>query len=112
VGKLAVTVAVVLLFLLALSASAGAAPVRTASLRIVDLKPLTVAGRSFRPNEKVKLIATSEGVAIRVVRADGRGRFTARLALVSVKCLGTVVQAFGARGSRAYTSLDALDCVP
>jgi hypothetical protein len=107
-GKLAVA----LLLLLALSASASAAPARTASLRIVQLKPLTVAGRSFNPNEKVKLIATSEGVAIKVVRADARGRFTARLALVSGRCLGTVVQAFGARGSRAYTSLDALDCVP
>jgi hypothetical protein len=106
--KLAVT----LLLLLALTPSAGAAPARTASLRIVQLKPLTVAGRSFKPNEKVKLIATSEGVAVKAVRADARGRFTARLALVSVQCLSTVVQAFGARGSRAYTSLDAVDCVP
>jgi hypothetical protein len=102
---------VLLLLVVAGTASAATRPAKP-SLRIVDVTPVTAAGRWFRPNEKVRLMATSAGVATKVVRADSRGRFATKLDVRAVLCRGLVIQAFGARGSRAHVSVDATECGP
>ena len=100
-----------LLLVVAGDASAATRPAKP-SLRIVNLTPVTAAGRSFKPNEKVRLLATSGSVAVKVVRADSAGRFAVKLDLRAVLCRGLVIQAFGARGSRAQVSVDATECGP
>ena len=82
------------------------------SLRAVDLEPLTVRGIGFKQRERVKLLVALPGHAsTRSTRADARGRFTVVLASRLDRCESAVVQARGARGSRATLQLDALDCV-
>ena len=81
------------------------------TLRAVDLQPLTVRGAGFKQQERVKLlIALPTGATTRNVRAGVRGRFTVVLAARLDRCDSAVVQARGARGSRATLQLDALDC--
>ena len=82
------------------------------SLRAVDLQPLTVRGVGFKQYERVKLlVAVPAQVTTRNVRANVRGRFTVVLRADIDRCDSAVVQARGARGSRATLQLDALDCV-
>lgn len=81
------------------------------SLRAVDLQPLTVRGVGFKQYERVKLlVAVPAQVTTRNVRANVRGRFTVVLRADIDRCDSAVVQARGARGSRATLQLDALDC--
>ena len=81
------------------------------TLRAVDLEPLTVRGIGFKQRERVKLLVSLPAHAsTRNVRADVRGRFTVVLPARLDRCDSAVVQARGARGSRATLQLDALDC--
>ena len=93
--------------------SAGAAtwaPERPrAELAIVSTDPLVVRGKGFLPGERVKLLVTAGGRAARTgaARASGVGRFTARLDATSSPSRAIVVQAIGARGSRATADVSA-----
>jgi hypothetical protein len=90
---------------------AGGAGAAKPSLRAVDLQPLTVRGVGFKQYERVKLlVAVPAQVTTRNVRANVRGRFTVVLRANIDRCDSAVVQARGARGSRATLQLDALDC--
>lgn len=83
----------------------------TPSLRAVDLRPLTVRGVGFKQQERVKLLVSlPTHAATRLVRADARGRFRITFSTRLDRCDSAVVQARGARGSRATLQLDALDC--
>jgi hypothetical protein len=91
-------------------AGIGATNGPRATLRAIDLEPLTLRGASFKPSERVKLLVAAPKPSQRVVRADARGRFRVVLALAVDGCDAVVVQAIGARGSRAAFRHDALDC--
>ena len=77
---------------------------------IVD--PLTLAATNFRPNERVKLLLSAPPVSSsRTVRAGVRGRFRVVFRVAVGRCDSVVVQAIGARGSRATFHRDAPDCI-
>jgi hypothetical protein len=57
------------------------------SLRIAVATPLTVAGRNFRPHERVRVTATVEGQKLgRALTASGAGRFTVVFRLGASRC--------------------------
>lgn len=82
------------------------------ALRPVDLDPLTLSATGFRANERVKLLLSAPPVSSsRTVRAGIRGRFRVVYRLTLGRCDSVVVQAIGARGSRATFRRDVPDCV-
>ena len=82
------------------------------ALRPVDLDPLTLSATGFRANERVKLLLSAPPVSSsRTVRAGVRGRFRVVFRIAVGRCDSVVVQAIGARGSRATFRRDAPDCV-
>ena len=81
------------------------------TLRAVDLDPLTLNGAGFRANERVTLlIAAPPVVKSTKLRANARGRFRVVFRVKVGRCDAVVVQAIGARGSRATFQHDTLDC--
>lgn len=83
--------------------SGTATPAAQPALRVPDTTPFVVRGRSFRPSEKVRVVAQVDGVHVKFVRATATGVFIARFAGVSVReCTGYIVRATGSKGSRAY----------
>ena len=85
----------------------GPEQAREARLSIVSEDPLVVRGTGFRPGERVKLlfaVRTRSG-AIGAARASQAGRFTARLGVSAKPMHALVVQAIGARGSRATAEI-------
>lgn len=90
-------------------ASGGAA---RPALKPIDLDPLTLAGTGFRGNERVTLlVAAPPIVKSKVVRANARGRFRVVFRIAVGRCDPAVVQAIGARGSRATFRHDTVGCV-
>lgn len=81
-------------------------------LTILSTSPLTARGRGFRPNERVKLIATGKGVESKTVKATARGGFTARFRLSPGSGSSAAVQAIGSRGSRAMIDVTQPDVTP
>lgn len=82
------------------------------SLRPVDLDPLTLSATGFRANERVKLLVSAPAfVTSRNVRAGERGRFRVVFRIAVGRCDSVVVQAIGARGSRATFQRDAPNCI-
>jgi hypothetical protein len=81
-------------------------------LTIVSTSPLTARGRGFRPNERVKLVATGKGVESKTVKATGRGGFTVRFRLSPGGRDSAAVQAIGSRGSRAMVDITQPDVTP
>lgn len=81
------------------------------ALRPLDLDPLTLAGTGFRKNERVTLlIAAPPMVKSKRLRAGVRGRFRVVIRVAVGRCDPVVVQAIGARGSRATYQHDTVDC--
>jgi hypothetical protein len=94
----------------ALGAGGAADAAKQPTLRIVGTTPLVVRGTNFRPDERVKLLVSYGRPLVRAVKAGPRGGFVARLG-VSVKgCQAVVVQAIGARGSRAMVDITMPGC--
>lgn len=82
------------------------------ALRPVDLDPLTLSATGFRANERVKLLLSAPAVSSsRTVRAGVRGRFRVVFRVRVGRCDSVVVQAIGARGSRASFHRDAPNCI-
>jgi hypothetical protein len=99
-----------ILALLGLALVSGGAAKPT--LRPVDLDPLTLRATNFRANERVKLLFSAPPVSSsRVVRAGPRGGFRVVYRVSIGRCDSVVVQAIGARGSRASFHRDAPDCI-
>jgi hypothetical protein len=82
---------------------------RRAQLVIVSSDPLVVRGLRFKAGERVKLLVTVGGRAapMGAARASQAGRFTARLRAPASSSKAVVVQAIGARGSRATADVSA-----
>ena len=84
----------------------------TPRLTIVSTSPLTAGGRGFRPNERVKLVATGQGVESKTIQASPRGVFSARFGLSPAAGAAVVIQAIGSRGSRAMVDVTQPDRTP
>jgi hypothetical protein len=81
------------------------------ALRPLDLDPLTLRGTGFRANERVTLlVAVPAVVKSSRVRANARGRFRVVFRFAVGRCDPAVVQAIGARGSRATFQHDTIGC--
>ena len=83
---------------------------RQPSLQILDTAPLTVRGTSFKAGERVTLLVNVGKPLTKAVKAGPRGGFTARLAVRPGGGTAIVVQAIGARGSRAMADVTKPDC--
>lgn len=85
------------------TASGTARPTDEPALGVRDTTPFVVRGTSFKPREKVRVVAQVEGRHVRTVRATATGVFVARFFGVSVQgCTGYIVRATGSKGSHAY----------
>jgi hypothetical protein len=81
------------------------------TLRAVDLDPLTLAATGFRKNERVTLlVAAPPVVKTTKLRANAIGRFRVVFRVKVGRCDAAVVQAIGARGSRATFQHNTLGC--
>jgi hypothetical protein len=78
-----------------------------ARLGIVSEDPLVVRGCGFKPGERVKLVVAVGGKAsaATATRASRAGRFKVRLRTKTRPSDALVVQAVGARGSRATADI-------
>ena len=106
---------VVALAALAVFASQAAGAPGRASLRTVDLAPLTLRGDRFEPRERVRVVTTVGGRRyVRVVQATSAGSFTVTYRGVAVDRCNDVlfVLALGGAGSRAALKLPQLLCPP
>jgi hypothetical protein len=101
-------VAIVAGILAGVSAAAGSRP----SIRIVQSRPLVVAGSHFRAGERVKVVAHLTRTIVRHVVAR-HGSFRVNLGMVPVsKCEGIRIVAVGSRGSRATLKIPRSGCIP
>jgi hypothetical protein len=99
--------AVVLVALAAAAPAVAAAPSLSLASRTPDL---VVRGRSFRPHERVSVVAASLRA---VVRASRAGAFVADLgSFTGSRCTGLVVRATGSAGSVAVLKLPRPACMP
>jgi hypothetical protein len=95
----------------ALTAGAAAGPAPPPTLRLVQTKPMVVAGTHFIPGEHVTVTAWTFPRAVRRTVAQ-QGAF--RLALGSarfVRCAAARIEAVGAEGSRALVRLPKPLCL-
>jgi hypothetical protein len=86
-----------------------------ASVEVVSVDPLRVAGTGFGAHERVRMTVWIDGTRTNArVRAGRRGSFSLRIATpVTESCRSSVtVVARGARGSRAMFALTGIACVP
>jgi hypothetical protein len=104
-----VTALVSTLVLSACGAAFAGSEAKRPTLRIVDLSPLTVRGTNFKAAERVKLLVNAGGPISKSVKAGPRGGFLVRLGVRANGC-GVVVQAIGARGSRAMVDMTRPGC--
>jgi hypothetical protein len=90
-------------------ADAGGASTRTATLRLADTTPVTVAGARFLARESVVVRATIDGERLtRRTRASAAGRFTTTFTGhdLNDRCNSDLrVTATGARGSEAVLKI-------
>jgi hypothetical protein len=80
--------------------AASATPASTtgrAAVEIVQISPLTVAGRGFKPKERVRVTANG---GRKSVTAGRRGRFEVAFPAANA-CNGVFAVAVGSKGSRA-----------
>jgi len=109
------TLATTTLLALALLVSGATAKPR---VWVTSKQPVVVRGTGFHPVERVGLTLTAKGLEKhRVLRVSRTGAFTARFTgtdLPAKGCLGLVVRAVGAAGSKATFRLpdNAVDCAP
>jgi hypothetical protein len=87
------------------SPAAPAAQSARPKLTITNMNPLQVAGRGFKPRERVVL---SVGQRRRAVTADAGGRFSVRFG--RAMCSGGTISAVGSKGSRAAVRLPRTVC--
>lgn len=72
--------ALILTISLALLATSAAGARTAPTVRITSAAPLTVAGTSFTPRERLRIVARFDGIRkVRYPRATASGRFTVRL---------------------------------
>jgi hypothetical protein len=85
---------------------------------VTSKQPVVVRGTGFHSLERVELSLSAKGLSRhRALKVSRTGAFTARFTATSLPakgCLGLVVRAVGAAGSRATFRLpdNAVDCAP
>jgi hypothetical protein len=96
-----------LALLLAVLPASGAAP-RTAVLKLQALAPLTVAGHSFGPRERVLLLfaGPNDARSVASIRATKLGRFRVEFRRRVARCDSFTVRAVGTAGSRAVLQVE------
>ena len=103
---------------LVVGAGTPAASTQTAKLRIVDLRPVTVQGLRFRPNERVRVVLNADRRIVRRVSAGRNGSFILRFAYEADACTAFNLRASGASGAVAAVTRKrpaqcaALDPIP
>ncbi len=102
-GKLVIAVAAIVAAALSLTlVGLGAGSKGAASLSLVRTAPLKLAGRHFRPHERVGLTVSVGGRKLRkTLTATGSGRFTAGFATGAGRCEAVAGIALGRAGSHA-----------
>jgi hypothetical protein len=83
------------------------------SLRMVDRTPVIVSGRSFQPEEAVRLRLTTGGRTLtRRALTTASGTFSVRFAVSLGRCATFSLQAFGSTGTRArlFSTAPQPDC--
>jgi hypothetical protein len=98
------------LFAVALAAPAAGAGVARPTLALAGTQPLLVRGTHFAPNERIRLLVSGAKLKTLTVRASARGSFSLPLFAGYDRCHGLFVQALGAAGSRASTSVLTTGC--
>ncbi len=78
----------------------GVGPTGRASLKIVGIEPVAVAGRAFKPGERVRLTADGRR---KTITAGARGGFKVVFPEANV-CNGFTAVARGSAGSRAVVT--------
>lgn len=98
----------------AVAVSAQGQPARTPTLKVVDTRPLVVAGAGFVAHERVTVTAlTSLGPRFQRTYASATGAFRVRFGPFPQPCSKPVaVRARGATGDVAIARLTAPPCVP
>lgn len=96
------------------AATAASAPFGSATLRLVRIKPLTVAGQHFAPRERIRVVLSGDRSAVRRTKANPSGAFTVTFGDTGLtRCDTYRVVATGARGNSATLKhLPALACSP
>jgi hypothetical protein len=110
------TFALIFAVLAVATASASAGTIK-ATLRVVDLTPLTVRGTGFHAEQSVRVAVRRDGtlLARRTIRSGIRGGFTTRFAAVSLghSCGSAVaITARDASGRLATAKLPLPECPP
>lgn len=87
--------------------------IRAPSLSVVRAAPLTIAGRRFHPQEKVRVELTLDaGALVRAVHATSTGSFVVSFSDARVEpCDALTVRAVGNRGSSATLRLRPRACI-
>lgn len=89
----------------------GSAEAKRPALKILGVAPIRVQGTSFRAGERVKLLVSAGQTPFtRGVKAGPRGGFVVRTNITAGVCAAIVVQAIGARGSRAMVDITQPGC--
>ena len=84
-----------------------------ATLKIVKFGPITVKGKAFTPDMKVKVTFRSGTKIVRYRTADGRGGFTITFQPLSVdRCMGYVITALQRNGTTATVHGPRPECAP
>ena len=105
-----------LIFVLMSATASATAGTTKATLRVVDLSPLTVRGTGFEAEQSVRVVVRQAGrvVGRRSVRTGLRGGFTSRFAAVTFHRCGAdlAVTATASSGLTATAKLPLPDCPP
>jgi hypothetical protein len=101
-------VLVVAMFL-APSGQAWTSPV----LKLADRQPLTIWGRGFKPDERIRVVVKATVTKAKTVRATPTGSFKVRFAGLSMpRCGGVFATARGRAGSFARLKIPLPACQP
>src|SRR5262245_52513553 len=84
-----------------------------ASLRIAARDPLTIAGRGFRPHERVRVVVAVQVTLAKTVRASSASAFGVRFGTLRMPhCGGVFATAHGRAGTVARLKIPLPACQP
>jgi hypothetical protein len=91
------------------SGQAATSPV----LRLAEPQPVTIRGRGFKPDERIRVVVKARVTEAKTVRATAAGAFKVRFAGLSVpRCGGVFATARGRAGSFARLKIPLPACQP
>jgi hypothetical protein len=116
-----ISVAILAIALASMSAAIGyaaarhaAIPARStkATLKIVKYSPISVQGKGFTPDMKVKVTFSSRTETIRYRTTDRHGAFTLTFHVTADRCMGYVITARQRNGTTAVVHGPRPECAP